>query len=531
MLFFFGIGIFLSAKAQTYTWAENAACIFYTNCTKCHFPGGPGPFSLLDYGNAFAARYAIKQAILDQYMPPWPPDPNYRSFAHERTLTQQEKDIIVAWVDQGAPAGNLAAAPTPPSYSGSGSQMATIDWSGGIGNYTNTAVVDDYRNFYIPTNEGVDKFIQEIELVPGTRSMVHHVLIYMEEDTAGLLSLDAGDPGPGWSNVGGTGLSTSKLICTWVPGTDILKYPDGMGVLLPAGAWLVVQLHYPQSSTGDTDSNSVVNLKFASGPVREVTQLPLLDFLLPSQISPWPLYIGANAEADFTCTYTVPSVTAGTDYYTVLDVLPHMHQVGTSIKVYAVEPDNDTIPLCDIPNWDFKWQGQYSFRQPLQIIEGTVLKCEAHFNNTSSNPDAPNPNAAVWGGEASDEEMLQVYFSFLYYLPGDENIIVDTTTVKPTYMGCNFVGLEELAGNMTLTLYPNPASDVITMSMEQYNAGDLRISLMDVQGKMLSEFYQPNVGMGMFTKTIDVSTLPNGIYYLRIWSGENMIARPIIVSH
>src|SRR6187549_1821238 len=104
------------ASAQSYTWAENTACIFYTNCTKCHFPEGPGPFSLLDYGNAYAARFAIRQAILDNYMPPWQPDETYQTYAHERLLTQTEKDILVAWVDQGAAQGNLANAPTPPSY-------------------------------------------------------------------------------------------------------------------------------------------------------------------------------------------------------------------------------------------------------------------------------------------------------------------------------------------------------------------------------------------------------------------------------
>src|SRR5687767_801226 len=169
------MGFFLSihfASAQNYTWAENTACIFYSNCTKCHFPGGPGPFSLIDYANAFAARFAIKDAILADYMPPWPPNENYQTYAHERLLSQQEKDIIVAWVDQGGQQGNLVNAPPPPSYSATGSQLDTISFTGNIGNYTNGALVDDYRCFIIPTHLGVDKFIEKIELIPGTRSMV-----------------------------------------------------------------------------------------------------------------------------------------------------------------------------------------------------------------------------------------------------------------------------------------------------------------------------------------------------------------------
>src|SRR5687768_15978257 len=83
-----------SAYSQTYTWSQNVACIFYTHCTSCHFPGGPAAFSLIDYANAFANKYDIKDAVLDGSMPPWPADVDYRSFAHERVLTQEEKYII-----------------------------------------------------------------------------------------------------------------------------------------------------------------------------------------------------------------------------------------------------------------------------------------------------------------------------------------------------------------------------------------------------------------------------------------------------
>src|SRR5687767_1257751 len=156
VIFIFVSGSLLKLNSQTVTWADNAACIFYTNCTKCHFPGGPGPFSLIDYPNAFAARYAIKDAVLSNYMPPWPPNEDYQTYAHERLLTQTEKDILVAWVDQGGIEGNVANAPTPPSYSATGSQLDTVEFSAFIGNYTNTFTLDDYRCFVIPTSFGTD---------------------------------------------------------------------------------------------------------------------------------------------------------------------------------------------------------------------------------------------------------------------------------------------------------------------------------------------------------------------------------------
>ncbi len=529
LLVLFGASIIQMSSAQSYTWAENTACIFYTNCTKCHFPGGPGPFSLIDYANAFSARFAIRQAILDDYMPPWQPDENYQTYAHERLLTQTEKDIIVGWVDQGGAAGVLANAPTPPSYSATGTQLPSVDFSGGIGYYNNAAATDDYRVFYISTHLGVDQYIESIEMLPGTRSMVHHALVYYEEDTNAIISNDNADPGMGYTNFGGTGLSTSKLIYTWIPGNDPLTYPSGMGVKLPANAFLVVQIHYPQGTTGDIDSNTVINLKFTGGAVREVSLAPVLDFILPGQITPWPLHISPNSTASFVETYTLPSITPLPDSYTILNVQPHMHKVGSSMKVYAVKPGNDTVPLVNLPVWNFKWQGQYSFRQPIVLPEGTVLRAEAVYANTASNINSPNPSLDVWAGESSEEEMMQVYFSFLYALPGDSDIIVDTVTVHSTYMGCQFVGMDDANLYAQFSIYPNPATNILNLSFEQYEVGDVKISLIDLSGKTLIEYLQPSVGIGTFTKTMDVSMLSGGMYHLRIWNGTTLFAKPVVV--
>ncbi len=514
-----------AANAQTYTWAENTACIFYTNCTKCHFPGGPGPFSLIDYANAFVARFAIKQAVLDNYMPPWPPDENYQTYAHERLLTQQEKDIIVAWVDQGAILGNVANAPTPPTYGG-GSQLTGLDFTASMGTYVNPQTIDDYMCFVIPTSFGVDKYISDIELVPGNRAIVHHVLIY--QDTNPIINtLDNNYPGLGYQNFGGTGSTTSKLIAGYVPGSQPLSFPAGMGMKLDANANIILQIHYPQGTDGELDS-SRINLKFASGPVRELTLAPILNH--STNINP-ALVIPPNTVMNFTETFTIPSFSPGADSVTILSIAPHMHQVATSIKVYAIRPGNDTVPLIDIPNWDFKWQGLYDFRQPMVFSEGSVVIAEAVFNNTSSNVNAPNPNNWVYAGEATTDEMMLVYFDYLVYQPGDANIIVDTVTVKPTYNGCQFVGLEDMANAYAqFNIYPNPTGDFVNVSFEQYEEGDVKLTLVDLSGKIITEYIQPETGIGTFTKTIDVQTLPSGMYYIRVFNGSEMFSKPLVVT-
>lgn len=110
---------------QTATWTDNVACILYTRCTSCHHDGGIAPFSLMTYGEATAAAFGMQLAVNSGSMPPWPPDHTYRSFAHERVLTQQEIDLINDWVNNGMPEGS-SVPPMAPVYSSS-EQIASPD--------------------------------------------------------------------------------------------------------------------------------------------------------------------------------------------------------------------------------------------------------------------------------------------------------------------------------------------------------------------------------------------------------------------
>ncbi|MBL7897002.1 MAG: cytochrome c, partial [Crocinitomicaceae bacterium] len=93
-------GVISSVSYSQTTWSDQAAQVFYNNCTQCHNPNGIGPFSLLDYATAYDYRASIKDAVLNNIMPPWPADSSYQHYFHERLLTQAERDIIINWVDE-----------------------------------------------------------------------------------------------------------------------------------------------------------------------------------------------------------------------------------------------------------------------------------------------------------------------------------------------------------------------------------------------------------------------------------------------
>lgn len=134
-----------------------------------------------------------------------------------------------------------------------------------------------------------------------------------------------------------------------------------------------------------------------------------------------PLFIPANQTATFNEDFTVP-VNA-----TLLYTFPHMHLIGRSIKSWGNLPiTNDTVRLINIPNWKFNWQDNFIFPNTIPIPIGTILQAEAFYDNTTNNPYNPsNPPQNVSAGEGTYDEMMMVFFAYMYYQTGDENIIVD----------------------------------------------------------------------------------------------------------
>ncbi|MBI3234367.1 MAG: hypothetical protein HYZ42_10060 [Bacteroidetes bacterium] len=322
--FFILLGIISvkSIQAQTPTWAEDVAPILYKSCTSCHHSGGLAPFSLMSYSDAISYASSMKAATNDLRMPPWPPEKNWGSFAHERTLTAAQIKTIADWADNGAVQGDLSKAPTAPSYNGT-ITMTNPDLEVAIPSYTLKSNVDEYRCFPIKSNITTAEHITGIEVIPGNNEVVHHVLVFQDLSTVPFY-LDNADSDPGYLNFGGTGSNSSKLIGAWVPGMQPTFYPPGMGVKFPANTNIILQIHYPAGKKGQVDQTKV-RFKLSTGAYREISISPELYHTAPV-LQNGPLYIPANQTKTFVEKYTVPIDVS------VLDIGPHMHLIGQSIK-------------------------------------------------------------------------------------------------------------------------------------------------------------------------------------------------------
>ena len=96
---------------------------------------------------------------------------------------------------------------------------------------------------------------------------------------------------------------------------------------------------------------------------------------------------------------------------TIQSVGPHMHQIGKDMHVWADLPNGKKEELIFIDHWDFNWQGNYLFKQPVKIPKGTILHMVAHFDNSATNPrNANRPPKDIHWGEATTDEMCIAFF-------------------------------------------------------------------------------------------------------------------------
>src|SRR5581483_130770 len=98
------------------TFHKEIEPILQHRCQSCHRPGEAGPMPLLSYTDARPWAKAIRAAVISGKMPPWQADPHYGKFANDASLTQAEKDTLVAWVDAGAREGLASDAPKPVQF-------------------------------------------------------------------------------------------------------------------------------------------------------------------------------------------------------------------------------------------------------------------------------------------------------------------------------------------------------------------------------------------------------------------------------
>ncbi len=375
------------------TYSRDIAPLLAANCQACHRDGQIAPFPLTSYDDAYARRQKLLRTVERRKMPPWPPVPEHGDFVGERRLADADIARLRAWVQAGAPEGDprdLPAARIFPALWSAGDPDAVL--TPAVAFDVPSADRDLYRCFVVPTAFAEDRYVSVAEFLPGDRRIVHHVIGYVTSGQAE--ALDRAEPGPGYTCFGGPGFRAHGSLGGWAPGAPPTAMPDGVGMLLPAGASVVVQVHY-HNRTGTTVRDLTrVGLRFARATVdKRVRVIPVLnrEFLIP-----------AGAERHVVRTsYTLPP----TWHMHAIGISPHMHLLGREMRVTVTYPDGTSRPLIYIDDWDFHWQGSYTFRTPVPLPGGSRIDVEAVYDNSPRNRRNPTlpPRDVRWGQGTADE--------------------------------------------------------------------------------------------------------------------------------
>ena len=422
------VGLMSSAWGQSLpTWVDDIAPIVHTHCAHCHHNGGAGPFPLITYEDVFFTANMDVHVIQDGEMPPWPADPSYQHFVGENVLSDQDKALFVEWYETGMAYGDEEAVLELPTFGPQGSLLESVDFVADFPEYTLQSNEEEYRWFVVPTDFEETRYIQAVEVIPGLTGAVHHADIFVDA-TGESMALDELDPLPGFN--GSTGWPTNTTyINAWQPGALPARYPDGWGIPVPPGADLVIEIHYGPDFGGEVD-DTVMNLEWVDEPEEEVRPISVGWLLGNAAMTNGPLVI----PPDVISTFHQEAVLFNSDK-SLLSICPHMHLLGKSYQVWMETPEGDSIPLIDIPQWQFEWQFYYRFLSPVHVPAGTLFKSEGEFDNTIWNPLNPNnPPEVVTYGSLTSDEMFLTYFIWADYEEGDEDLVfgeVEVSTVLP----------------------------------------------------------------------------------------------------
>ncbi len=450
-----GTAVANEKAAAVPTFNGDVGRILYENCASCHRDGQVAPMSLTSYQEARPWARAIKTKVVSREMPPWFADQRFGEFKDVTALSQADVDTIAAWADGGAPLGDGPAPelpefasdwlhPRPPDYIVEMPIEVELPAQGEL----------EYLDVWMEYPFDDDVYLEAVQLRPGNPAVVHHAGIFTRPMPPGTeLGLEQVHPGgqmiPQPVPINPNEDPAVKLarreaareftpdaqLIFYRPGGGFNRFPEGTAKLVYADRNLEFQMHYTLTGRPETD-RSVAGFWFAKDtPRRRMLTVGSGEFggTGPVRIVEGEEQLELQAGSGFTRTPNIPphaddfritGIWPVQDDITVYGVWPHMHFRGKDMTYIVVWPDGTEETLLHVPNYDFNWQIEYDFVEPLKVPAGSTLKTVGHFDNSIRNRYNPSPDREVYWGEQSWDEM---FFIFQKYTIDKEDLTKRTS--------------------------------------------------------------------------------------------------------
>jgi hypothetical protein len=393
------------------TFHKDVEPLLQKSCQSCHADGRIAPFNLVTYADAKAVADLMVLRTQEGTMPPWGAQETSEckprhGWKDDRRLSADEIALLAAWRDAGSPEGDPADAPpqgVPEPIGLPGVELTVAP----LKPYVASGDKDQFRCFVMDPKLTEDRYLNGSNFVAGNPKVVHHALMFLD---AKAESVPMADADGGYDCFGGPNFNNASLIAAWAPGGVPSEYAPNIGMQIPAGSRLVMQIHYhPAGATGAPDATKF-EMRFTKQKPEYTAVVALIgnfggpegngDGLLPGpddQGGPqFMIPAGAKNHTE-TMQFTLPAKVGGGPLPELLlyGVSTHMHYVGTDMKIdvkRASTSGDDPVDECFLqtPKWDFNWQRGYVYDTDIaslpRLHAGDKLGFRCTYDNSMDNP-------------------------------------------------------------------------------------------------------------------------------------------------
>jgi mono/diheme cytochrome c family protein len=372
-------------------YSTEIAPIVVENCAICHRWGGAGPFPFDSYLSLLGWSPMVREVILNKRMPPMQVDPETGASANAHAISASERQKLLHWMEAGAPRGEGEVDPL---------ELIPIekefDWQLGEPDFvvespTNVVPavgIQDYEYLEVELPFGEDKWVRAFQYSPGDERVLHHLMTFV-----------VGPDEDFWGPEKSKKTAERRFLGSFIPGENpATVFPEGTGVLIPAGHKLALQFHYVTNGLQIRDNTSI-GLYFSDAPAEK----EILTRAVAERFTIAP----GDPEHPIAAAYRFDEPVQ------LLAVRARMNYRGKHMKFAAAGANGKPEEIFSIPAYNYGWQPHYWLDEPVSISAGTEVKVTGAFDNSLSNPFNPDPREEVTWGLESWEEMFTGYLTYV----------------------------------------------------------------------------------------------------------------------
>ncbi len=405
--------------------------IINQHCVSCHRPNGDAPFSLTSYAEVVQRATMIVQVTNSRYMPPFPANTDYRSYANQNCLTHEEIELLKSWIANNTPEGKrlpVKKSGKKNKYSKRKNSRAEVQNSQTVSLPLPSALTipsnntDRFERILLQNSSNSDVWVSGFQFNKTNNKAVHHteLMICRPNECPPFLDDYRNKIGDATTYESKIATGNFSYLSGWLPGQNAEFgefFPKGFAKFIPAGSGFMYLIHYAPSPIEQRDSGSIVFYSDKNLNPRPVESIDLHGTQL---FTKGQFNIPPNQ------TVTLHSTKVIAQDFSIFSIMPHAHHLAKQMLAYCITPNNDTIPLLKINHWRFAWQLQYKLPKLLRLEKGSIIHFFVTYDNTDQNPENPNtPPKKVGYSFNANDEMMELFLLGSPYQDGDETLILN----------------------------------------------------------------------------------------------------------